>query len=239
MSELFELEAEARDLSGKAHSRRLRREHNKVPAIIYGAGKENVSVTLEGNKVRKALENDAFYSHILTIKVGKKKEKAVLKALQRHPYKQQILHMDFLRIKADEKLTMKVPVHFLNEETAAGVKLGGVITHHMSEIEVSCLPADLPSSIDIDLENLGMDESIHLSDIKFAKGVESVALALGDDHNFSIVSIHEPRVQEEPEEEVAEATEEGAEDKDADAKSGDDTKTDDKKDDAADSKAKE
>jgi large subunit ribosomal protein L25 len=229
MSEVFELEAQVRENYGKAHSRRMRRLDNTVPAVIYGAGKDHVSITLLGNKVRKALQNEAFYSHILTIKVNGKKEKAVIKAIQRHPHRQEILHMDFLRINADEKLTMNVPVHFENEETAAGVKVGGVINHNMSEIEVSCLPADLPSFIAVDIENLEMDGVIHLSQVKLPKGVESVALALGEGHDFAVVSIHEPKVIEEPEEEVVDEEAEGEEGAEAAAEGeGGEKATDDK-----------
>lgn len=198
MADLFELTAEIRTQPGKGASRRLRRLAEKVPAIVYGAGKASQPITLSHHQMKNALKNEAFYSHILTLNIDGTQEKVVLKDLQRHPYKPQILHADFLRISATEKLYMNVPIHFLNEETAHGVKIdGGIISRLMAELEIRCFPGDLPEYIDIDLANLKIDESIHLSEIKLPKGVELVALLHNNDQ--PVVNIHKLQVVEEPE----------------------------------------
>lgn len=215
MSEQFELTAQARTSFGKAETRRLRRLENLVPAVVYGAHKEPTHVSLLSNKVNKALENEGFYSQIIDLTIDGKKQKVILKALQRHPYKPRIMHMDFLRIKADEKLTVKIPVHFIGEDEAPGLKQGGVMTHHINDLEVSCLPADIPTSIDIDVSKMEMDAVIHLSEIKAPKGVELLALtAVTDDaHDHAAVSVHMPKVQAEPvEDELSAQGEEGATD---------------------------
>lgn len=199
MPDLFQLSAEHRPLLGKAATRRLRRLHQKVPAVVYGAGKQPLSVMISHNLLTKALEHEAFYSHILTLTVEDHSEKVVLKALQRHPSKPVILHADFFRISETEKLTMSVPVHFLNEETAHGVKVqGGLISHMLTEIEVRCLPSHLPEYIELDLTHLKLDETIHLSDIRFPEGVEAVGLIHQED--LPVVKIHKPTVSAEPEE---------------------------------------
>src|SRR5262249_15540365 len=155
MADLFELTAEIRKQAGKGENRRLRRVDERIPAIIYGAGKESQPISISHRHITAALKNQAFYSHILTLNVNGAQEKVVLKALQRHPYKPRILHADFLRISATEKLYMNVPIHFINEENAPGVKLsGGMISRLMNEIEVRCFPADLPEHIEVDLSTL-------------------------------------------------------------------------------------
>jgi large subunit ribosomal protein L25 len=200
MSQHFEVQAEERNTLGKGHSRRIRRLSNKIPAIIYGAGADPVAVALDHNKIQKALENEAFYSHILTIDISGKQEKAILRAIQRHPYKPRIMHMDFLRISAKEKLTMNVPLHFIGEEDAPGVKLhGGTISHLLNNVEVSCLPADLPEYIEVDISDLNVDQAVHLSNLKLPQGVELVELGHGRDNDLSVVSIHLPRVAEDSE----------------------------------------
>lgn len=199
----FELEAEVRADVGKGASRRLRHA-DKVPAVVYGAGEQSVALTLDHNKTLHALSHEAFYSHILTLKVGKKNEKVILKDVQRHPAKPRITHVDFLRIRADQKLQMHVPLHFLGEEDAPGLKEGGVFSHQMTDVQVSCLPADLPEFIEVDVSNLMLDQSVHLSELKLPKGVELVAFAHGaEGHDQSVVSIHIPRIIEEEVVEVA------------------------------------
>ena len=212
MSVTFELDAEVRTDAGKGASRRLRHA-NKIPAVMYGGGDDPVSLTMDHNKIAHALENEAFYSHILTINIDGKGVNAVLRDLQRHPAKPVILHADFQRVNMKEKLHMNVPLHFINEDIAPGVKEeGGIIQHNVSEVEVSCLPADLPEFLEVDVAELGMGNSLHLSDIKVADGVELVQLAHGESHDLPIVSIHKPRAAVEVEEEVvAEAGEEAAE----------------------------
>ncbi|MDH3355644.1 MAG: 50S ribosomal protein L25/general stress protein Ctc [Chromatiales bacterium] len=193
MSVDFNITAESRSDMGKGASRRLRRE-DKVPAVVYGAGKDAASITIEHNSLFHHLEHEAFYSHILNITIDGKKEKVVLKDLQRHPYKPTILHADFLRINAKEKLRMTIPLHFTGEEDAPGVRIdGGLITHNVTDVEISCLPGALPEYLEVDLSELQMDHSLHLSDIKLPKGVEIVALSHGTDHDLPIAAIHKMR----------------------------------------------
>jgi len=193
----FEIPATTRDDLGKGASRRLRREANLVPAILYGAGKPPVNLSVNHDFLIKALDHEAFYSHILTVAINgaKEKQQVILKALQRHPYKPRILHMDLLRIDANAKLTMRIPLHFSTAENAPAVKEGGVISHLMGDIEVRCLPADLPEYISVDVSNMVLNQHIHLSELTFPKGVESVLLSHDDDQ--SVASAHMPRIIEE------------------------------------------
>jgi large subunit ribosomal protein L25 len=237
MANLFDLTVATRNDFGKAANRRSRRLQDVVPAIIYGGKEAPAPIFLSHNLVIRALENEAFFSHILTLNIdGKHKQQVIVKAIQRHPGRPRIMHMDFLRVSADVKLTMTVPLHFLNAETAPGVLEGGVVNHIMSELEIRCLPANLPEFIEVDLANLALDEIIHLSQIKLPKGVEVMALAHGADqvHDHAVVSIHVPRVVEEPVEEVAPvegaeaaAGEEGAEPKEG-AEGGEEAKSSEK-----------
>lgn len=206
MQETFELKAEVRTDTGKGASRRLRHV-NGVPAIIYGAGKEPQMITLAQNELAHHLENEAFYSHILKMKVDGKAEKVVLRDLQRHPSKAIILHADFLRIDEKIALKMHVPLHYINEDTAVGVKEGGLVSHLSTDVEVSCLAKDLPEYIEVDVAELNIGDSIHLSQIQLPKGVEIVALTHGGDHDLAIVSIHKARGVAEEDEMVAESTE--------------------------------
>lgn len=195
----FEIEAVVRHDMGKGASRRLRRQE-KVPGVIYGGGKNPVSLTFEHNKTAKALENEAFYSHILTLKIEGTPERVILKDVQRHPYKARILHVDFQRVRADEKLHMHVPLHFIGGDTAPGVKdAGGIVSHIMSDVEVSCFPDDLPEFLQIDISDMELNQIKHLSHIPLPKGVELVALL--HDNDQPIVSVHMPRIEEEPVEE--------------------------------------
>jgi large subunit ribosomal protein L25 len=190
MAEKYDLIAEQRDDQGKGASRRLRHQ-GKVPAIIYGAGRPPRNLSFDHNKVLKELENEAFYSSILNIKVGDKSQAAVVKDIQRHPAKQQILHMDFQRIVEDEKIRMNVPLHFVGEEIAPGVKQGGgSVSHLMTDVEISCLPKDLPEFLEIDISALELNEMLHMSDIKLPDGVEIPTLAQGEEQDNAIVSIH-------------------------------------------------
>jgi large subunit ribosomal protein L25 len=192
----FTITAEVRDDMGKGASRRLRRE-GKFPAVIYGGEAEPASVTLDHDAMVHSLENEAFYSHILTLDVAGKKEKAVLKDLQRHPSKPLLLHADFMRVSDKEKIKMHVPLHFTNEEEAPGLKKGGVITHNMTEVEVQCLPKDLPEYLEVDLAGLDIEQILHLTDIKLPAGVDLVELLHGDDHDQAIAAIHKTRASKE------------------------------------------
>ena len=190
MSEQFDLIAEIREDQGKGASRRLRRE-GKVPAIIYGAGRPPRQLAFDHNRVIQQLENESFYSSVLNIKVGDKSQAAIVKDIQRHPSRRLIMHMDFQRIVEDEKIRMNVPIHFINEDIAVGVKQGGgAVSHLMNDVEVSCLPRDLPEYFEVDVAGLGLNEMLHLSDLKLPEGVEIPELAQGPEHDHAIVSIH-------------------------------------------------
>lgn len=196
----FTLNAETRSDLGKGASRRLRRLASLVPAVVYGADKAPESISLLAKDFAKLLENEAAYAHVIALSVDGKKQDVVIKALQRHPAKGHVLHADFVRVVAGQKLTALVPVHFINEE--APVKKGGEISHTTTELEVSVLPKDLPEFIEVDLADAEIGTIIHLSDLKAPKGVEFVALAHGTD--LAIANVHAPRIVAE------EAGEEGA-----------------------------
>lgn len=192
MSIDFILNAEARHDMGKGASRRLRHA-GKVPAIIYGAGKDPVAITLQHNEVIHQIENEAFFSHILTIKMDSQEENAIIKDLQRHPSKPVILHMDLQRVSATDKIRVQVPLHFVNEAQAPGVREGGLVTHSLTEVEVQCLPKDLPEYIEADLAELDLNAIFHLSDLKLPNGIELVELSHGEGHDQAVASIHLPR----------------------------------------------
>lgn len=218
MSVSFEIEAQIRSDQGKGASRRLRRA-GKMPAILYGGGKDPVSLELWHDPMMHSLENEAFYSHILSVKVDGKAERAVLKDVQRHPYKPTLLHLDLQRVSESEKLRMNVPLHFMGEDIAPGVKQsGGIVSHLVNEVEISCLPRNLPEYLEVDISNLEVNDTLHLSDIKLPEGVELMQLSHGEEYDLPVVSIHMPRaaVEEEeaaeaPEEEAGEAPTEGTE----------------------------
>ncbi|MBB3170143.1 50S ribosomal protein L25/general stress protein Ctc [Simiduia aestuariiviva] len=194
MSDAFTLNAEKRDLEGKGASRRLRRLAEKVPAVIYGGKSKPQSIQIAHKELVRHLENEAFYSHIISLVVDGKAEDVILKDLQRHPAKPVVLHADFQRVVRGQKMHVRVPLHFINEATAKGVKQGGgIVSHLMTDLEINVLPKDLPEFIEVDVAELGLGESLHISDIKLPKGVESIALSHGADHDLPIVSIIKPR----------------------------------------------
>jgi large subunit ribosomal protein L25 len=186
----FVVEAEVRSDTGKGASRRLRRA-GKVPAILYGGKGDPVALTLHHDSMIHALEDEAFYSHILTVKVDGKAEKAVLRDLQRHPYKSLIMHMDFQRVSEEEVIRMVVPLHFINEDNCKGVKQGGgVINHSQTEVEISCKAGALPEYIEVDLAEVEVGQTVHLSDLVLPEGVEIPALAHGVEHDLGVVTVH-------------------------------------------------
>ena len=190
MSDDFDLIADIREDQGKGASRRLRHE-GKVPAIIYGAGRPPRALVFDHNRVIQQLENESFYSSVLNIKVGEKSQAAILKDVQRHPAKPIVMHMDFQRIVEDQEIKMSVPLHFIGEDVAPGVKQGGgAVSRLMNEVEVVCLPKHLPEFIDVDIAELELDEMLSMSDIKLPEGVSIPALAQGPEANRPIVSIH-------------------------------------------------
>jgi large subunit ribosomal protein L25 len=196
MSNGFEFAAESRGRSGTGVARAVRRE-GKVPAIIYGGGAAPEMLALNHNDLLTKLGYEAVYSHVLDIKVDGKSEKAILKEIQRHPSRLQILHVDFLRVSATEKVRVHVPLHYTNEEISVGVKKGGVVMHNLADIEVSCLPSNLPEYIEVNLKGLDVGETVHLSDVAVPAGVEIVALTHGADHDLPVVSIVASKVDKE------------------------------------------
>lgn len=203
MATSFELNAESRNDMGKGASRRLRRT-GKVPAIIYGGDTAPQNLSIGHNELLRRLEDEAFYSHILTINIDGKSEQAVLRDLQRHPAKPVVLHVDLQRVKAGQALRMHVPLHFKGEQECPGVKTqGGIVNHNRVEVEVECMPKDLPEFIEVDASQLSIGESVHLSQVTLPNGVVLVEL-----HNFEhldederheidqpVISIAHPRVE--------------------------------------------
>ncbi|QDP71858.1 50S ribosomal protein L25/general stress protein Ctc [Legionella israelensis] len=206
------LEAETRTDMGKGASRRLRRLEDKVPGILYGGDKKPVAIHLTHKKVLKALETESIYSSVFDLKVDGKAEQVILKDLQRHPYKPVILHMDLQRVSAKYVLEKMVPLHFINEESAKGVKAGGILTHSMTQVEVRCQARYLPEYIEVDMANVAIDDVVHLSDLKLPKGVELTVDVSDHSHDLPVASIHMPKASmEEIEEEQAAAEEEKVE----------------------------
>lgn len=186
MSQSFEVLAQVRNAGGKGASRRLRRQ-GLVPGIVYGAHQESRMIALVHNELVRSLEEESFYSSLLDLKLGGELAKVVLKDLQRHPSKPFILHVDFQRVSMAEKLRMTVPLHFTNEETAQGVKAGGKVSRNLTEIEVTCLPKDLPEYIDVDMARMAIGDIVHVSELNLPDGVE---LTSATDVETPVVLIH-------------------------------------------------
>ncbi len=210
MTDLFTLAAELRTDLGKGASRRLRHA-NKVPAILYGEGQAPVSLTLEHKNVFRAQQEEAFYSHVLTLNIAGKPVECLIKDMQRHPFKNIIMHLDFMRIDAKHTLHVNVPIHFINEENVS--KTGAIIAHHITEITITCLPKDLPEFIEVDIAELAIGQTLHLSDVSLPKGVTSDELAKGESHDQAVVTANAPKVssEENDDDDIEEATEEVAE----------------------------
>ena len=218
----FTLVAESRGDMGKGASRRLRKSEI-VPAIVYGAKKAALSIQLKHSDVLKSSSQESFYSQILDLSIDGKVERVVLKDMQRHPYKPFVMHMDFQRVDESAALTIRIPVHFLNEEDCIGVKQeGGVIARLMTEIEITCLPKDLPESIEVDVANLSVGDAVHLADLVLPDGVEITSITSGGDGAAAIVQVAMPRMVEEEEEPDSEEVDGAAE-----ASDGEDTATED------------
>tara|TARA_R110002074_G_scaffold306681_1_gene477685 strand:+ start:135 stop:839 length:705 start_codon:yes stop_codon:yes gene_type:complete len=231
MSEHIHLNAEPRSVSGKGASRRLRHE-NLVPAIVYGGDHDPVTISIKQNEFIHELENEAIYTQIINLQVGSTTEEVILRDLQRHPYKNKVLHADFYRIDNKKPLKVVVPIHILNAEECVGVKTdGGMLTHLISEIEIISLPKDLPEYLEIDAENLHLGETLHLSDITLPSGVEIVSLTHVDEedehdaHDMGVLAVVKTRAEEEISDEAPEAPEtEG----DEETEDGDDSEGDNK-----------
>ena len=196
MSVSFDVNAQPRTAAGKGASRRLRRQ-GLVPAIVYGAHRDPEMLTLSHNELLKHLEHEAFYSHVLDLKVGDQVTKVVLKDMQRHPAKPFVLHVDFLRVSQDEKIKMMVPLHFINEDKCKGVKMGGQVSHNLTELEIVCLPKYLPEFIAVDMADLEIGSIVHLSEVVLPEGV---ALAHAAEQDEPVVVIHGARVASDEEE---------------------------------------
>jgi large subunit ribosomal protein L25 len=206
MATEHKITATGRSDEGKGASRRLRRTA-QIPAIVYGGHADPKSIQLEHEKTWLASQNEWFYSSILSLELDGKVEKVLLRDMQRHPYKQQIMHIDFQRVSENEAIRVNVPLHFINDDKSPAGKAAGVaLTHEMNEVEVTCLPKDLPEFIEVDLTNMQIGDTIHLSDVKFPQGVEPT-MKIDDEHDPAVaVARH---VKEEVEE--AAVAEEGAE----------------------------
>jgi large subunit ribosomal protein L25 len=222
MAKTHEIKAQSRKDEGKGASRRLRHA-SFVPAVVYGAGKDPESIQIEHNTILLAAKHEWFFSSVLDLNIDGKVQKVLVRDWQKHPFKQLMMHMDFLRINENEVVRVNVPLHFLNQETSPAAKTSGVvISHNLTEVEVSCLPKDLPEFIELDLGKLKEGDIIHLSQLTLPANVDIPALALGEDHDIAVVSVM--FVQEEVDEEP-----QAAEGDDAAAKPAGDAKKDDKK----------
>ena len=204
MGTSFELSAESRNDMGKGASRRLRRT-GKVPAVIYGGDAEPQSLSLVHNELMHRLQDEAFYSHILTVTIDGKPVQAVLRDLQRHPARPVILHADLQRVSANEKMHLRVPLRFIGADVSPGVKTaGGLFIHELNEVDVECLPANLPEFIAVDVTGMNVGDHLHLSDLIMPAGVDLVELHRGEGHDLAVAHIEPPRTGGE---EVAEAAE--------------------------------
>ncbi|MCX2783138.1 50S ribosomal protein L25/general stress protein Ctc [Microbulbifer thermotolerans] len=207
----IKLNASVRSDEGKGASRRLRRLEGRVPGIVYGGEAEPQSISVLQKDLLKAQENEAFFSSVLSLDIDGKEEKVILRDLQRHPAKPILLHVDFQRVSANTKVHLKVPLHFLNEDTCKGVKAGGIVSHTLTELDISAPASKLPEFIEVDLADLDIDGVLHISDIKLPEGTESVDLSHGPDHDLVVASVHKPRGAVEAEAEAAEGEGEGEE----------------------------
>ena len=189
----YTLDAQVRTDMGKGASRRLRRE-GKVPAVLYGAGQDAVALTLEHDKTNNAADHETFYSRVLTLNIDGEKVEAIVKDMQRHPFKPKLIHLDFQRVDNKQELVTHVPLHFINEEETQ--KAGGVVIHHLNEVEISVLPQNLPEFIEVDVAGLEVGENIHLTDLKLSEGVTLIELLKGEDHNQVVVTVSAKKTED-------------------------------------------
>ena len=223
MSESFIVVAETRVDEGKGASRRLRRLEGKMPAVIYGTDQDAQSLTLIRKDFEYMLENEACFSSILEVQVDGKSQNAIIKDIQRHPAKGFPMHADFLRVRMDQAIKVNVPLHFINEEQCSGVKLGGgMIQKQATDIEIQCLPKDLPEYLEVDMLEVELGGIVHLSDITLPEGAIATALELGDDHDLAIASVIAPRgIKGDDEDEAGEGADGDSESSDEGAAAGD------------------
>ncbi len=214
MSQPIEINASLRTELGTGASRRLRRLGEQVPGIIYGGDQAPQPVTLSANEFTKAMQQEAFLSQIVNVRVEGTQQQALVRDLQLHPVNERVLHVDFLRVEADRPIQTNVPLHFVNEAKCVGVRTGGgSIAHNLVDVEISCLPKDLPEFIEVDVAELEVGHALHLSDLQLPQGVTLVALGYGEDHDIPVVSVQAPRggAAQDEEEQGAEAEEPPAE----------------------------
>jgi len=211
MSDKISLTAEIRTDVGKGASRRLRRSGKKVPAIVYGAEEAPQNITLAANELVKAMEREVFYSQILDVVIDGKATQTVVRDLQRNPATGRVQHIDFQRISANKAMHVNVPLHFINEEQCVGVKMnGGIIAHNLTEVEISCLPADLPEYIQVDMKDVDVGYAVHLSGLALPTGVTIIALTHGEDHDIPVVSVNARRGGAEPDDSETEGADSAA-----------------------------
>ncbi len=209
MANTITVRADFRADLGKAATRRLRRFTGKVPGILYGGDRDPQPLSLEQRDLARFMQDEAFFSQVLELKVGDVGQQAVLRDLQRHPASDRVIHVDFMRVRDDAPLSIRVPLHFLGEDHCVGVRQGGgSLSHNLIEVEISSLPADLPEYIEVDVTGLDVGNSVHLSDIALPPGVTLVALGQGQDHDLPVVSVIPPRGGSGDEEESEEVEEE-------------------------------
>lgn len=194
----FTLKAELRSDIGKGASRRLRRLADKIPAIVYGGKEDAKSITLDHDEINNMLDDEAAYSSIINLNIDGETEEVLIKDLQRHPFKLKLMHVDFKRIVRGENMEANVPLHFINEEAAPGKKEGGVMSHQLTTVEISCRPRNLPEYIEVDLGEMNIGDSIHLSEITLPEGVELVAFMHGDveENDLTVANMVPPAVEE-------------------------------------------
>ncbi len=194
MSQPIELNASLRTELGTGASRRLRQPGEKLPGIIYGGEDAPQPVTLSANELAKAMQQETFLSQIVKVRVDGAEQQALVRDLQLHPVNDKVLHVDFLRVDAHRPIQTNVPLHFINEDKCVGVRTGGgSIAHNLVDVEVSCLPKDLPEFMEVDLATLDVGHALHLSDLNLPEGVALVALGYGEDHDIPVVSVQPPR----------------------------------------------
>ena len=205
------LNATKRDDMGKGASRRLRHA-KKLPAVVYGGTREAVSITLEQKDVQHELPSEDFYSQVLSLNIDGSKEDVLLRDIQHLPYKQEVLHMDFIRVDAKQVVHVHTPLHFVGEENSPGIKQeGGVVSHIVNEVEMECLPKNIPQFIEVDLSEMHVGDIIHLTDLNLPEGVEVLALKQGEEHDTAVCSMHARKGGGDEEEETAEVAADEAE----------------------------
>jgi len=221
MNDQVSLNAENRQEEGKSSSRLLRRA-GSVPAVIYGGSKEPLMISILEKDITKASSVPGFTTQILNVSVEGSSENVIIKEIQRHPASQRVLHADLMRVNPDTKISITVPVRFINEELCVGVKMhGGAISHLINNVDITCLASNLPEYLEVDVQNLDIGDSVSLSALNLPEGVEIPSLALGEDRDQSVVSVAEPKIMEEETEVEEIISEEGDSDEEGEEGSSD------------------